>query len=137
MQNKQLFIRILMSVCVVLIAYLLIFGCLSHVFTHDGTQDMYSFSSVQAHFKTFGWAYAGLIFAIALFSLFAKKSIMKAGRAKEYRRAGAVKPHARRMLRVCLFGLSAVLIVLGILNGGLYDVFVKAVNICTECIGLG
>ena len=29
------------------------------------------------------------------------------------------------------------LIVLGVLNGGLRDVFVKAANLCTECIGLG
>ena len=27
--------------------------------------------------------------------------------------------------------------VLGVLNGGLNDVLVKAINICTECIGLG
>jgi len=33
--------------------------------------------------------------------------------------------------------LSVVLIVLGIANGGLWDVLVKAINICTECIGLG
>ena len=32
---------------------------------------------------------------------------------------------------------AIVFIVLGVLNGGLYDVFVKAINICTECIGLG
>ncbi|MBR5230930.1 MAG: hypothetical protein IKW00_01635 [Clostridia bacterium] len=38
--------------------------------------------------------------------------------------------------RVCI-ALAVLLIVLGILNGGLWDVLVKAVNICTECIGLG
>ena len=40
-------------------------------------------------------------------------------------------------LRYALLGLALVLTVLGILNGGLRDVLVKAVNICTECIGLG
>ena len=44
--------------------------------------------------------------------------------------------------RVCwpwygLLVLAAVLIVLGVLNGGLRDVLVKAANICTECVGLG
>ena len=29
------------------------------------------------------------------------------------------------------------LIALGVLNGGMRDVLVKAINICTECIGLG
>ena len=34
-------------------------------------------------------------------------------------------------------GVSLVLIVLGIFNGGMTDVLQKAVKICTECIGLG
>lgn len=36
-----------------------------------------------------------------------------------------------------LLVVSAALIAAGILNGGLRDVLVKAINICTECIGLG
>lgn len=43
----------------------------------------------------------------------------------------------KNVLRVVLMILSVVLIVLGIANGGLWDVLVKAINICTECIGLG
>ena len=39
--------------------------------------------------------------------------------------------------RIGLFAAAAVFIVLGVMNGGLRDVLVKAVNICTECIGLG
>ena len=35
-------------------------------------------------------------------------------------------------------GITAItFIILGIFNGGMRDVFIKAVNICTECIGLG
>ena len=33
--------------------------------------------------------------------------------------------------------LVVALIVLGVMNGGMFDVLVKAINICTECIGLG
>ncbi len=33
--------------------------------------------------------------------------------------------------------LAAALIILGVLNGGMRDVLIKAVRICTECIGLG
>jgi len=40
-------------------------------------------------------------------------------------------------LRLSLYVLALVLILLGIVNGGLWDVLVKAINICTECIGLG
>ena len=38
-------------------------------------------------------------------------------------------------LFILIFALA--FIGLGLLNGGLNDVFVKAINICTECIGLG
>ena len=39
--------------------------------------------------------------------------------------------------RALLLCAAAALIALGVLNGGLWDVLVKAINICTECIGLG
>ena len=39
--------------------------------------------------------------------------------------------------RVALYAAALLLIVAGILNGGMFDVLVKAINICTECIGLG
>ena len=55
-------------------------------------------------------------------------------------RAGTRAPRrARRItvLRGLLLLLALGLIVLGVLNGGLRDVFVKAANLCTECIGLG
>lgn len=35
------------------------------------------------------------------------------------------------------YGLAVVLIIVGIMNGGARDVLIKAINICTECIGLG
>ena len=44
---------------------------------------------------------------------------------------------AKAVLRVAFFSLSVILIILGVLNGGMADVLGKAVNICTECIGLG
>lgn len=40
-------------------------------------------------------------------------------------------------LRVAVAVLAAALILAGILNGGLEDVFAKGSAICTECIGLG
>lgn len=39
--------------------------------------------------------------------------------------------------RVVLAAAALALIIAGIANGGMRDVLVKAVNICTECIGLG
>lgn len=47
------------------------------------------------------------------------------------------KPAFTWVVRGCVFVLAVVFIILGIVNGGANDVLVKAVNICTECIGLG
>ena len=49
----------------------------------------------------------------------------------------AKKERSSTMLQIGLYVLAAVFIVLGVMNGGWYDVLVKAINICTECIGLG
>ena len=40
-------------------------------------------------------------------------------------------------LRIGIVAVALVLLVLGIFNGGMSDVLDKAINICTECIGLG
>jgi diaminopimelate epimerase len=41
------------------------------------------------------------------------------------------------LVRGLLLGAAFALILQGVANGGLNDVLVKAINICTECIGLG
>lgn len=51
-----------------------------------------------------------------------------------------LKQHEKPVLlsvRCGLLVVAAVLIVMGILHGGMADVLGKAINICTECIGLG
>ena len=49
----------------------------------------------------------------------------------------ASKPSRLLSVRIALYVLAAVLIADGISNGGMRDVLIKAINICTECIGLG
>ncbi len=39
--------------------------------------------------------------------------------------------------RIIVVSVALIFIVLGIFNGGMADVLSKAINICTECIGLG
>jgi hypothetical protein len=51
--------------------------------------------------------------------------------------AVAAKPSYLNPVRIILYALAVILIVTGIGNGGMRDVLVKAINICTECIGLG
>ena len=40
-------------------------------------------------------------------------------------------------VRLVILSVAILFVVLGILNGGMGDVLSKAINICTECIGLG
>ncbi len=46
-------------------------------------------------------------------------------------------PLVTTVLRVLVFALAVTFLILGIVNGGAGDVFMKAIKICTECIGLG
>lgn len=39
--------------------------------------------------------------------------------------------------RLTILSIGILFIILGVVNGGSRDVLVKAINICTECIGLG
>jgi hypothetical protein len=39
--------------------------------------------------------------------------------------------------QMVLIVLAVAFILMGIANGGARDVLIKAVNICTECVGLG
>ena len=55
------------------------------------------------------------------------------GKAQE----AAAKPSCVNYVRIALYAAALVLVVLGINNGGMRDVLIKAINICTECIGLG
>ena len=47
------------------------------------------------------------------------------------------KERRRRTLRIVLLAAALLLILAGIRNGSARDVLVKAVGICTECVGLG
>lgn len=52
----------------------------------------------------------------------------------------AMEKHEAKMIlgaRIAVAVLGVALLIWGICNGGANDVFIKAINICTECIGLG
>ena len=57
-----------------------------------------------------------------------------------YQKSAYKRPKATdcpRIVRIVILFTAVVFIVLGVMNGGLRDVLIKAINICTECIGLG
>lgn len=50
----------------------------------------------------------------------------------------AIHSHKKKnIIRCSILAVALCFIILGAINGGAYDVYVKAINICTECIGLG
>ena len=59
--------------------------------------------------------------------------------AKGAARDSEARPEPRRIaaIRAALLVLAGACLVAGALNGSLLDVLRKAVNICTECVGLG
>ena len=70
----------------------------------------------------------------------AVKACLAASKGGTATPADAAKKENTRLvlgIRIALLAIAAVLIVLGIVNGGMADVLSKAINICTECIGLG
>lgn len=42
-----------------------------------------------------------------------------------------------KIVRIAVLVLAVALIILGVVNGGMHDVLVKAKKICMECVGLG
>lgn len=44
---------------------------------------------------------------------------------------------AKWSVRGCVFAVAVTFVVLGIFNNGMQEMMTKAINICTECIGLG
>lgn len=63
--------------------------------------------------------------------------LLKQAAASEAGAAPASPPRYGRYLRYPLLALAVFLLVWGFCLGGAADVLTKAVNICTECIGLG
>lgn len=99
---------------------------------------VYTWQNVSARLRALAtWLYGypaavlvGLLWRAALAPQAAR--LKNQGRMEPLRALKGQKP-----LRALLFTLAAVLTVLGVLNGGARDVLIKAIHICTECIGLG
>ena len=57
--------------------------------------------------------------------------------APDFNKAGPERLQKRARIRKVLMVVAVCLVVLGIFNGSMRDVLVKAIKICTECVGLG
>ncbi len=84
------------------------------------------------------WVWPVLALWLAVFLAAALTGRLHCAQASPADPPGAARPLRRvTALRWALLALAVILIAAGVWNGGLHDVLVKAVNICTECIGLG
>ena len=63
------------------------------------------------------------------------RKMKSSGRIRDDRKS--IDRKTQVILRAVLLTGAVVCIIAGIFNGGMQDVFVKAANICSECIGLG
>ena len=70
----------------------------------------------------------------------AKKALAEAkisGNVKEYVKKDCGCKKKAWLIRGIVLAITVALLVMGIIGDGMADVLSKAVNICTECIGLG
>lgn len=78
-----------------------------------------------------------LIVAAAVFHCLVKTAPQTFKCAADYHPGRTIPANRLSWIRCFLLITALLFILLGVMNGGLYDVLVKAINICTECIGLG
>ena len=108
--------------------------------TVDQSQVMYQADDVHKRLQALGLPCVVLLGIVAINGVVTAVLQPGAVSRKAARKTGSCKPpkqaHHRKTQAIVLI-MAVVLILLGIMNGGLYDVLVKAINICTECIGLG
>lgn len=83
-----------------------------------------------------------LPFAYAVYAVYKNRASMEQElellkKAPKKEAAPVVKKNYIPALRLVLVGFAIGLIVVGLNLGGVQDVLTKAINICTECVGLG
>ncbi len=66
-----------------------------------------------------------------------KHAAVLAPKAAEPAMPKATKSRQMPIVQLAVIAIAVVLVVVGVCNGGTADILTKAVNICTECVGLG
>lgn len=103
------------------------------------TEDIYSPETISERFR---------IVAPAVYAFLAAALAGIISRAFYVEKTVFTKPHriekkapfnakAVTVIRIIVLIAAVALIVIGIMNGGMHDVLVKAKKICMECVGLG
>lgn len=133
---------ILLGVVIVIAALCLMAGCL---YIYNSGDQPYSREIVAATFSKIaipvflciGMIIVGFVLNFLLSPVDEKKEKKTVSILKELSDADIAEEKKIRISRYCIFGVAVIFLVYGLATGGIADVLTKAVNICTECIGLG
>ena len=102
-------------------------------------EDVYTREGIAQHLAGIApivWAFLVSAVLSGTFSLFCREQ-KKYPKPQKLKTPSPAGKKATAAVRGMVLVFSAALILLGLCNGGMKDVFVKAVKICTECVGLG
>jgi formate-dependent nitrite reductase membrane component NrfD len=133
---------ILLGVVIVIAALCLMAGCLS---IYNSGHQPYSpeivaqtFSKISIPvFLCIGMIILGFVLNFLLSPVDEKKEKKVANITKELSEADILEAKRIKVTRYCILGVAILFLVYGLATGGIADVLAKAINICTECIGLG
>ena len=144
-EKKKRKIAMIINIVVVSICSIMSLGYLLNVKHFDSSGDLTN-QAIQMGIHLLPWviiAFGSMIVTTIYEEISSKKSIeLVKNVIKNNGKKEAVKYKDKNQLginiaRGVLIGVSVVLIVVGIFDGSAEDVLQKAINICTECIGLG
>lgn len=149
MSRFKRMMRALTATAALLIAAILCWQCFDVYMSRSeeiividaGVADIFRPDDIAARFKALAapLTACGLVIAVnSLLHIAVPETASEANRRAEqlYLSEFHLSIHQKK-LRILILTIALLFILLGVMNGGAYDVLVKAINICTECIGLG
>lgn len=136
---RKLHQSICSGVLVLCAAVFLIYACdPGHYHQHQINASMIRAMWVLLPCLAIGFGYAVFVSFFCSASIQKEITLLKQLPSKKGAVSAAAKDYKSvELAQVGIFVVAAVMLILGLLDGGALDVLTKAVNICTECIGLG
>ena len=144
-EKKKIKIAMIINIVIVCLCSIMSLGYLLNVKHFDSSGDLTK-QAIDMGIHLLPWvviAFGSMIGATIYEEVISKKlielvkQIIKNNGRKEMVKYEPKNKLAINIARGVILGLSMVLIVVGIFDGSVEDVLQKAINICTECIGLG
>ncbi len=129
--------KILLSASIIITGICLIYGCLSIYFSdNDYSRDIVAKTFSKINIPVF--VSLSLIVIDVVWELLSPStSVRKNANKKIDTTPDTTTSKNIKITKLIVLGVAIIILVMGAIWGGYADVLTKAVNICTECIGLG